>query len=1221
MASHPKPISELPKGGGSLDAAAPDNRDPAALLTPPLTDSAPSSSELSDAPTIIDSAGPAASRGSESQLVSDLPTSVDVELRSIAPDPSQPRALSPGMLLGHRYEIISLLGEGGMGAVYKTMDRELNRPVALKVIRPALAQNKAIIERFKQELVLSQQVTHRNVIRIYDLGEADGLKFITMEFVQGEDLRRMLLRKKKLSPAEAVDIIQQVCRGLDAAHSVGVIHRDLKPQNIMCEKSGRVLVMDFGLARTLTSDAMTSTGALVGTMDYMSPEQALAQSLDQRSDLYTVGLIFYELLTGKMPFAAESAVASLIKRTQERVLPACEIDREIPRTLSDIVSRTLERDVRLRYQSAAQLLNDLDAWQSKRAGAALSFHPRIGPWARTLPWPWIAAAGTMVLLAALAWTWRGNLLSSPSRPRLDAAPQVSLAILPFRNASGDSSLDWLGSSISDMLSTDIGQSAELRTVSQDRLHQILADLRITPDSSIEPTTLRRLAEFSSADTLVSGKYARFGGQIRIDATLEDLKHERSVPIKIDGVSEKDVPGAVDRLASVIRNNLSFSPDVINELKASSFQPTSQSVAALRDFDEGVQYLRSGKNLDAVRALQSATKEDPQFALAYSRLAEAQSGLGYDSDADQASRTAVELSQSLPIAEKYLIEATRARVIKDNKKAIEAYENLATTMPDNADVESALAALLADTGAYDKARALLARLLNSDPKNTRALWQSGVVENTSGNPQAALEPLNKALSLTVQTDNQELKALILQSLGISYRLMNKPDEAVRNYQEAMVINRGLGLKRNLAGNLVEMAVLENKRGNEDTALSDFDQALVLQNEIGMKKEVGDTLVDRGVIYQVKGEYAKALDDFKESLQIQRDTGDENYQALCLNNIGDIYLDEGDSDNALIYFQQALQLREKLNVPAGVAETLASQGEVYIATGQYDEALNAFMRALDLWRKVGNTRGAADESHDIGIVLEYQGRLGAAINALQEGVKGYRVIDDRSVEMVEMLNALADALAKAGRADESGALLKEAQTLSQGLKNQTVQAELLNTQGDVRWYGGDQKGAAVRYEQAMQSASRGSDPEQVLIAKLHLAEVSLASGRIKSATTDLRTLIEQSDKRNLRYLSLEGSVDLADAFIQAKDYARAQRELPEDLNRSERLGTKDQSARIHYLLGKVLSLTGDNQNAVTHFRQTIALLDDMKRDGGAEKLLQRADLKNIYSTASEFVSARN
>src|SRR5579884_2973663 len=187
--------------------------------------------------------------------------------------------LPPGTVFGSRYEILRVLGEGGMGAVYQARDRELDRTIALKVIRPELAGNPAILQRFKQELILARHITHKNVVRIYDLGEADGIKFITMEYVDGEDLRTLLKRHGKFSPKDAVRIVEQVCRALDAAHAEGVIHRDLKPQNVMEDRQGRIVVMDFGLARSLEEPGMTQTGALVGTLEYMSPEQALGAPL------------------------------------------------------------------------------------------------------------------------------------------------------------------------------------------------------------------------------------------------------------------------------------------------------------------------------------------------------------------------------------------------------------------------------------------------------------------------------------------------------------------------------------------------------------------------------------------------------------------------------------------------------------------------------------------------------------------------------------------------------------------------------------------------------------------------------------------------------------------------------------------------------------------------------------------------------------------------------
>src|SRR5437016_1085827 len=559
-------------GRGRPKGKPPDHGDGGAAVRSPSS-SGDSSSDLnrppSDAPTMIDTPG-GAPNPFDSPTMVDLPGDTGGDAPTMIDTPAKPaprtRAgtthagqpmLEPGAILAQRYEILEILGEGGMGAVYKAMDRELSRPVALKVIRPDLAGNQAILDRFKQELLLAREVTHKNVIRIYDLGEAEGMKFITMEYVEGKDLRTLIHEKTKLAPEEAVEIMQQVCRALEAAHSVGIIHRDLKPQNVMRDKSGRILVMDFGLARTLEGDGMTQTGALVGTMDYMSPEQALGKELDQRSDVFALGLIFYELLTGKMPYKADSVVASLLKRTQERAAPVSSHDATIPQALSNIVGKSMEPDVKLRYQTAAEILNDLNAWQGKGAAATLHF-PAVRTWGQDIPWHWIGVAVVVMALAVTGFLLRDKLFGPSAKTA--TAPVVSLAILPFRNASGDTSLNWLGPTLAEMLRTDMGESASLRTVPSDRVNQILHDLRVAPDATLDPDTLRRVAEFTSADRLLWGQYIKLGDQIRIDATIQDLKRQRNFALKAQAASEKELPTALQQLAESVQKSLALPPE-------------------------------------------------------------------------------------------------------------------------------------------------------------------------------------------------------------------------------------------------------------------------------------------------------------------------------------------------------------------------------------------------------------------------------------------------------------------------------------------------------------------------------------------------------------------------------------------------------------------------------------------------------------------------------------
>ena len=1120
--------------------------------------------------------------------------------------------LRPGDVLGSRYEIWNVLGEGGMGTVYKALDREVDHLVALKLIRPDMAANSVILTRFKQELLTARQVTHRNVIRIYDLSEFDGVKFITMEFVEGCDLRKLLLDAGKLAPERAVEIMRQVCLALEAAHAAGIIHRDLKPQNIMQEKQGRILVMDFGLARSLESGGMTQSGALLGTIEYMSPEQAMGGHLDGRSDLFSLGLIFYELLTGKMPYKADTAMASLLKRNQERAIPAAELDASIPKVLSDIVSKCLERDLNARYQNAKEILLDLDAWEGKQPTLASVVRPIPVP-PREVPWKWIATGVLGVAVVAGGLLFSGKLTSKPVT-KAAAGPEVSLAILPFRNGSGDAKLDWLGSSLAEMLNTDVGQSAHLRTISPDRLHQVLSDLQISPGTDIDPATMGRIAEFSNADTVVSGQYAKFGDLIRIDATLRDLKHDRRIPIKIEVPSEKDVPGGVDRLADSIRQNLGMSRDVMAELRASSFQPTSRSLSALRDYNRGVQLIRDGKNLEAQKVLDATTKEDPTFALAFSRLSQTYSHLGYDSQAEQTAQKAAGLSENLPPAEKYLIIANRAQVSKNYPEAIKAYETLAKVSPDNADVQSALASLYEESGDFAKANEHYKKILVANPKDIMATLATGRIALTTGNVQASLEPLNRALSLSIQVGNDEEKATSLHAIGYAYEGLNKPEEAVRNYQQALEIRRKIGEKRGIAKSLNRMARVEALLGQHKSASAHFEEALKVSREIGDKHGLADILVDLGNFYEDSGNHVESLKLFKESLQIERDLGDETMQAINLNNIGSVYFSKGEYQDALTYFQQALQLREKAKVPQDIVESVHNVAETSARMGQYDQAVTQYMRALGLRRSINDPRGAAIESYSMGTLFDYQGRFGAAINSKQDALKTFRDLKERSFWMAEILGGYGEALTLAGRGDESPPYLDEALNLSRELKNDGLVAQTLAFQGDQAYYRGDSKSARSYYERAAQAAAQSKEPDKLLIAKAGLARADIDEGRQAAAIASLKLTAKLSEDQGFASMSAECSIYMADAMIRNHDGAHAQQVLERAILQTEKLGLRPLGAKAHYLLATQLRASGNLAEAQQHYQNSLQLLEAMRKEAGAEKILERSDLKTFYDEAS-------
>jgi len=269
--------------------------------------------------------------------------------------------LSRGTLFAGRYEIIEELGKGGMGSVYKTFDQKLQEVVALKIIRPELGFNTAAVDRFKTELKNARKIAHRHVCRLYDLGEAGLVHFLTMEYVEGEDLKKFIRRAGPIGPGRSAGIARQIAEGLGEAHRVGVVHRDLKPQNIMIDRDGRVRIMDFGLSRFLESDGLTKPGVMLGTPEYMSPEQVEGSNVDARSDLYAVGIILFEMLTGKVPFEGQTPLAVAIKHKHEPAPDARETNPLVPEPLVRIIYRCLEKDPAKRYPDADALAADLAA--------------------------------------------------------------------------------------------------------------------------------------------------------------------------------------------------------------------------------------------------------------------------------------------------------------------------------------------------------------------------------------------------------------------------------------------------------------------------------------------------------------------------------------------------------------------------------------------------------------------------------------------------------------------------------------------------------------------------------------------------------------------------------------------------------------------------------------------------------------------------------------------
>src|SRR5271157_1649968 len=875
--------------------------------------------------------------------------------------------LEVGTVLGGRYEIQKLLGMGGMGAVYKARDLEVDRTVGLKVIRPDLAGNPAILARFKQELVLARQVTHRNIIRIYDLNEADGVKFITMEYIEGEDLRTILTREGKVPPKEAIQILRQACAGLQAAHTEGVIHRDLKPSNVMCDAAGRVVIMDFGLARTVQGDGMTRTGMMVGTMEYMSPEQAMGKELDSRSDQFALGIIFYELLSGFMPYQADSAIASLVKRTQEHAVPLTEVDAAIPPELSQIVGKCLERDPAARFASMQELIDELEIWQGKkrRSGHSVIAPPLAKPVpAKHFPLKWIAAGAAAAVLAVGAYLglhYSGKHAETETAgPQALKGPVMSVAVIPFYNGSGDPSLDWTGATISDNLISDIGQSAHLHLIASGRVQDVLRELRISPQPQMDASTMRGIKDATGAETVISGQLVKAGDQFRINATVHDLKNGGDTQLTTDAASMNDLPADMSKLAGQIREKLATTPDILKELQANSQHVLTNSVSAMQAYEEGLQLARAGDNNKAVSKFETATTEDPNFAMAFAKLAQIYSKLGNDAKAQQASHKAMDLSSNLPAGDRYLIEANHARIMHETDKAIAAYENLTKVNPGDTDAQFALALLYEGAARFDDARKRLVTVLAADPKYVDALYARGRVEIKDGKSDAALDFLNTGLSLAIKLDNKTEKGNFLNALGLAYQDLGKPEDALSSLQQALEIRKSIGDERGTELTLSNIAGIQDRLGNSKAAMSNYQAAIDLARKIGDKDGLALNTMNLGSFYYDHGNYDEALKLAKQALQIYRETGDKRNQAQCLNNIGSALDNKGQYQDALTNFDQAYQIADQLKLQDDATQALRNSGEMNFKLGQYQTAQSQFLKALNASKAADDKTMVAMES---------------------------------------------------------------------------------------------------------------------------------------------------------------------------------------------------------------------------------------------------------------------
>jgi eukaryotic-like serine/threonine-protein kinase len=600
--------------------------------------------------------------------------------------PSMSNAAGPlaaGQSFGPRYHIIRVLGAGGMGVVYQAWDAELGVAVALKVIRPEVLQDPEsageVERRFKRELVLARQVTHKHVVRIHDLGELDGIKYLTMPFVEGENLADVLKREGTLPVPRALSIAKQIASGLAAAHEVGVVHRDLKPENIMIANDGGALIMDFGISRSVShTGTATALGAVIGTLAYMAPEQAQGQAIDHRADIYSFGLVVYDMLTGRQRIARrDNPMSEMMSRMQHAPPPLRTLDASLPEPVERVITKCLQASAGARYATTAALVAELES-------LAPDGH-RLTP-AR----PVVASRSTMFAIAAVLvallgaagwWAWQGRGAAVPVAP----TEPVSVLIANFQNRANEPLFDGL---VEQALGVGIEGASFVSAFPRRDAVRLVSQLN--PGASLDEDNARLVARREGIKRIVSGSIGADGARFNLAVKILDpIQGKALLTWDTTASGKEDVLNAVGRIAAKVRRELGDATANASQINdAETF--TAASIEAASEYVRAQELQAAGKYEEATSGYLKATQLDPKLGRAFAGLGAASSSLGKREEAIGYYKQALGLIDRMTDREKYRTRSGYYLLMRDSEKANEQLESLVARFPADSTALSNLA---------------------------------------------------------------------------------------------------------------------------------------------------------------------------------------------------------------------------------------------------------------------------------------------------------------------------------------------------------------------------------------------------------------------------------------------------------------------------------------------------------------------------------------------------
>src|SRR5271165_493739 len=931
-----------------------------------------------------------------------------------ASDPaSTTQELSVSQVLAGRFRIVRFIAGGGMGEVYEADDQELRERVAVKTIRPEILVQSNAMARFKREVLLARKVTHPNVCRIFDLfrhrpeggGERDEIVFISMELLRGKSLAARLKERGRMGMGEALPLIGQMASALAAAHDVGIVHRDFKPGNVVLvgvpgQDTERAVVTDFGLAlQSLASDEgiSFSTGpGLLGTPAYMAPEQLECRPATKASDVYALGLVIYEMLTGERPFTGDNPLASAFKRLTEAPRSPRNFVPDMSPACESVILRCLARHPADRFPNAREvavaLAENTPQFLTTRP-SAIPLHPRpTSKTSRSI----IAGISILLILAALAgvgvYEWRTR------HPIVK--PFVMVAGL--KNDSGDRAYDWLATDLSETLTADLGASTDIQTVPPDELARVRTELSIPPTQNLESQSLAEVRQALGANYVVLGSYSinakSLEKTLSLDLHLEDSSGKTLGSFQRSG-NETEYGKLVTEVAAEVLSKLGKAR--LLETEASQLQnlyPSNREARKL--YFEAVDKLRSLDAPGALELLKKAAQQEPGNVAIHSALADTWSQLKHDPEAAEEAKKAAELAGKTPLPFEYIVlararseEMTRdwASASKDYGLLFPHYEELSYGLqlanaqreetqpkaaldtlnqlsglrpPMNSDprIEITKAKVYAAMNDFSgELRSAQLALSEAQKRGARLMQANAELElcwahRNLGHVDDAFAACNQAETLFSASGDPVNAAIALNDLATWYLDRGRYDEARQTYERVIKIHRDAGAQKDLAGANVNMAVALVRMGKPQDAQGYIDTALHVAASIQDKEDEARAYILKGQVLSAGGHQVEAGEQVRKALALAQDLGNTGIQSTALSNLAQ-YQAEIDTGSALATYKKVLQLRRANSDPAAVATCLFNMGDVQYRRGEFDASEASYREAIKISTEQKDQAGVA------------------------------------------------------------------------------------------------------------------------------------------------------------------------------------------------------------------------------------------------------------------------